>query len=236
MPIPILPPGCTSVRFVDSFDALLHTPFGDGVNALCWPRDLVGDFAEVVSALGREEGMDSIDEAALRSLTLSAGGRAAVEVLLEDLRCLREQGLEPLLDCITAYPRDDDPDGLSTDVYSWHADSATTEADTWLCTYSGPSSEGLRNEEAVAQINLPDVRARLLALHGGPDDEEFQTFLQENCYDLHYAALPGAVPYVFGLGNLWRIAVQHDGSPVPPCIHRAPENIPGQPPRLLLIS
>ena len=69
------------------------------------------------------------DEAALRSLTLSAGGRAAVEVLLEDLRCLREQGLEPLLDCITAYPRDDDPDVGPTGRLSvgvWHSEAIVT--------------------------------------------------------------------------------------------------------------
>ncbi len=40
----------------------------------------------------------------------------------------------------------------------------------------------------------------------------------------------------FGLGNLWRIAVDYPGSPVPPCIHRAPITRPGRPPRLLLIS
>jgi hypothetical protein len=30
--------------------------------------------------------------------------------------------------------------------------------------------------------------------------------------------------------------VEYDGSPVPPCIHRAPDTRPGDPPRLLLIS
>jgi hypothetical protein len=46
----------------------------------------------------------------------------------------------------------------------------------------------------------------------------------------------GAQPFSFGLGHVWRIACEHPGSPVPPCIHRAPETAPGQPPRLLLIS
>ena len=36
--------------------------------------------------------------------------------------------------------------------------------------------------------------------------------------------------------HLWRIAVDYPGSPVPPCVHRAPETRPGRPPRLLLIS
>ena len=55
-------------------------------------------------------------------------------------------------------------------------------------------------------------------------------------YDLHYAPQPGAQPFSFGLGNLWRIAVEWPGSPVPPCIHRAPDTQPGDPARLLLIS
>ena len=50
------------------------------------------------------------------------------------------------------------------------------------------------------------------------------------------AALPGARPWSFGVGHLWKIACLYDGSPVPPCVHRAPPTIPGQPPRLLLIS
>ena len=36
--------------------------------------------------------------------------------------------------------------------------------------------------------------------------------------------------------NLWRIATDHPGCPVPPCIHRAPATLPGASPRLLLIS
>ena len=35
---------------VTSFEALLATPFQDGVNAVCWARDLQGDFDEVVRA------------------------------------------------------------------------------------------------------------------------------------------------------------------------------------------
>jgi hypothetical protein len=45
-----------------------------------------------------------------------------------------------------------------------------------------------------------------------------------------------AQPFSFGLGNLWRIAVDYPGNPVPPCIHRAPTTRPEQRARLLLIS
>ena len=125
---------------------------------------------------------------------------------------------------------------MPTDVYSYHADSATTEADTYLCTYHGPTSEGLRNEEVQRCVDIPEVRAELLKLYGGDDDAGFEEYLNENCYDLHYAPRPGAQPFSFGQGNLWRIALEYPGCPVLPCVHRAPENSPGLPARLLLIS
>lgn len=40
-----------------------------------------------------------------------------------------------------------------------------------------------------------------------------QAWLHENCYDLHYEPTPGAQPFSFGVGNLWRIAVQYPGCP-----------------------
>jgi hypothetical protein len=231
-----LPPDHPRVRLVDSFHELLTTPFADGVNALCWPRVLEGDFAEVLELLGTGEGIVSLDEEQLRSLPLSEHGRLAVEVMLGDQRLLREQDLDPELNCIHAYPREKAPGPVATDVMSFHVDSATAQADTWLCTYHGAPSEGLGNEEAIARADIPETRAKLLELHGGEDDADFQDFLTENCYDLHYAPLPQARPYSFGVGNLWRIATAWPGSPVPPCIHRAPETQPGDPVRLLLIS
>jgi hypothetical protein len=117
---------------------------------------------------------------------------------------------------------------------SFHADSAPVEADTWLCTYHGSPSEGLRNEEALRRVDVTATRAELLREYGGVDDAGFHEFLHEHCYDLHYAPLQGARPYSFGVGNLWRIAVDWPDSPVPPCVHRAPATIPGQP-RLMVI-
>jgi len=225
------------IKRVGSFLELLNTPFANGMNALCWPRVLAGDFGEVVALLGDGDGeaMTVLDEARLRALPVSAAGRVAVDVMLEDLRMLRSQELDPVLNCIHGYPRDEDAGPVVTDVFSFHADSAPVEAATWLCTYHGPPSEGLLNEEARRRVDLPETRAELWTLFGGTDEAEFREFLSEHCYDLHYAPVEGARPYSFGIGNLWRIAVEHPGSPVPPCIHRAPETEPGQA-RLLLIS
>ena len=231
-----LPPGYTRIKLVSSFRELVTTPFADGVNALCWRRALPGGFSEVVEQLGGGEGIVPLDDARLLALPVSAAGRAAIDLLLEDQRLLRDHGLSPVLDCIHGYPRDEEAGAVPTDVYSFHADSATVEADTSLCTYHGPSSEGVRNDEAQRRVDIPATRAELLALFGGDDDADFLEYLNENCFDLHYATVPQARPFSFGQGNLWRIAIAYPGSPVPPCIHRAPETRPGQPPRLLLIS
>lgn len=230
------PPGYPRIKIVQSFHELVTTPFQDGVNALCWQRSLPGDFSEVMAHLPAGEGITTLDEARLHGLPVSAAGRAAIAILLDDLRLLREHDLDPVLNCIHGYPRDESPAPVLTDVFSFHADSAPVEADTWLCTYHGAASEGLRNDEARRRVDVPETRAALLEEFGGADDAGFLEYLNENCYDLHYAPFPQAQPFTFGHGNLWRIAVDWPDSPVPPCIHRAPATVPGQPPRLLLIS
>lgn len=232
-----LPPGYTRIKVVNSFFELVATPFAAGVNALCWPRSLPGDFSEVVERLGVREGVTTHDDDRLKALPVSPAGRVAIEVLLDDLRLLREHGRDPVLNCIREYPRDENPGPVPTDVFSFHADSATVETDTWLCTYHGPASEGLRNDEAHRRVDDPAIRAELLRRFGGEDNDEFRSYLNEHCYDLHYAAVGAqARPFSFGVGNLWRIAVDWPGCPVPPCLHRAPETLPGKAPRLLLIS
>lgn len=229
-------PDHACIRVVRSFDELVNTPFTDGVNALCWPRTLTGDFQEIVDQLGPVDEITSLDEGLLLGLALSPAGQAARAILIEDLRLLREHELQPELNCIPGYPKDDESGPVPTDVYSFHADSANVQADTFLCSYTVSSSEGLRPEDAIRCADVPATRAKLLAEYGGADDEGFRVFLNENFYDLHYVPKPGARPYVFGLGNFWRITTDWPGSPVPPCVHRAPATLPGQPPRLLLIS
>lgn len=235
MQTPFTPPDYGRVRVVGSFEELVTARFEDGVNAFCWPRRLPGNFAEIVDQLSAGEGITAIEEDSLIELSLSDSGNLARQSLLEDLRLLRAQERDPILNCINGYPRDDEPGAVVTDVMSFHADSAPIEADTWLCTYHGACSEGLRNEEAIKRVEIPETRAALLEEYGGEEDEGFLEYLHDCCYDLHYAPTPGALPFAFGQGNLWRIAVDWPGSPVPPCIHRAPDTLPGDPTRLMVI-
>jgi hypothetical protein len=226
----------SGVNVVNSFDELVSTRFEGGVNALCWQRTLAGNFNEVVERLQCGEEIVNVNETLLKGLILSSAGNAAVNTLIEDQERLRGLGLSPVLDCIHQYPRDNAEAVVPTDVYSFHADSATVETDTYLCSYTGAASEGLRHEEAQRCVDLPETRAALLSLFGGEDGSEFVDFLRENCYDLHYISTPDARPFSFGLGNLWRIAVEYPGCPVPPCVHRAPDTALSRTPRLLLIS
>lgn len=228
-------PGYARVKVVASFAELLATPFAGGVNALCWPRVLAGDYGEIVAQLGCGEGIEPLDADRLAGLALSPAGRVARETVLADLARLRDHGLAPELNCIHGYPHDDPDAVVATDVYSFHADRAPFDSATWLCTYHGAPSEGLRQEDARRRIDVPATRAALLREYGGADDEDFREFLREHSYDLHYAAAPRTEPYSFGLGHLWRIAVDWPGSPVPPCVHRAPATRPDEK-RLLLIS
>ena len=224
-----------SVRRVGSFEELRATPFADGVNALCWERSLPGDYAEVIAKLGPGAGIVALEDERLRALGLGPAGRLAAEAMLADQALLREHDLAPSLNCVYDCVRGPDAGIVPTDVTSFHVDSAPVEVDTWLCTYFGACSEGLRPEEALLKVELPEVRAALLKEYGGADDAGFAEFLHEHSYDSHYAPKPGAPPYSFGTFSLWRIATRWPGSPVPPCVHRAPENHPGSP-RLLLIS
>lgn len=227
--------GQPRVRQVRTFEELLNTRFAGGVNALCWERTLPGDYAEVVAKLGPGEGIVAIEDVRIRTLELTPAGRLAVEAMLADQQLLRDHDLAPSLNCVYDCVRGPDAGVVPTDVTSFHVDSAPVEVDTWLCTYHGACSEGLRNEDALLKVEIPEIRVALLKEYGGADDDGFAEFLHEHSYDSHYAPKPGATPYPFGTFSLWRIATRWPGSPVPPCVHRAPENHPGSP-RLLLIS
>jgi hypothetical protein len=237
---PFIPPaGYDRIKVVSSFDALMASTFGPEINAICWQRTLTGNFDELAASLGGEDEIISLDEEMLTNLRprLSAMGRMAVDALLEDQRLLLARGLSPSLECVPRYQRDETSQTIPTDVYSFHADRATVATDTFLCSYNEAATEGLRNDMAQRHTDIPTVRAELLKLFQQEEEAgDFDAYLRENCYDLHYAETAKTASFSFGIGNLWRIAVEYPGCPVPPCLHRAPETMPGRPPRLLLIS
>ena len=221
------------IQCVANFDDLVAMPFHGEVNAICWTRELQGDFAEIVNKVKLNENIAVLEPKELLALELSDEGQLAREILLNDLKLLTAHGASPTLNLIRRYDRDDAYPFFPTDVYSWHVDRSPIPISTFLCTYYGEASEILPNAQAEQKVLVPEIRAELKKLYGGAD-EGFESFLSENFFDLHYQAKPAAQPINLGLGHLWRLAVDHPGSNVFPCIHRAPIEKTGQT-RLLMI-
>lgn len=218
---------------VSNFHDLITTAFHDEINAICWSRKLIGDFSEIIAKIELNESIAVLDEEELRELQLSEQGQLAREILLNDLKILTAHGADPTLNVIKYYERDDSYPFFSTDVYSFHVDRSPIPTDTFLCTYYGEPSEILPNSEAIQKVQIPEIRNELKKIYGGAD-EGFDAFLSENFFDLHYQATPNARPIGLGHGHLWRLAIDHPESKVPPCVHRAPNEKTGQH-RLLLI-
>lgn len=221
------------IGIVTSFSELIQTDFEGTTNALCWYRNLEGDFKELVSKLQLKENITEVTPKDLLALQLSPQGSCAREIILKDLQALTDFGAAPVLNLLKYYERDTDFDFIATDVYSFHVDRSPIATDTFLCTYHGAASDLIANDEAQQKILVPEIRAQLKDLHDGPE-AEFEDFLIENYFDLHYQAQPNATPINLGVGHLWRLAVDHPTQQVPPCIHRAPIEKDGEY-RLLLI-
>ena len=221
------------IGIVSTFSELVTTDFKEEKNALCWYRNLEGDFKEIVNKLHLKENITEVDPQDLVALQLSEKGNMAREIILKDIRLLADLGASPSLNLLKCYERDEEFDYLSTDVYSFHVDRSPIATDTFLCTYHGAASDIIPNEHAKQKILIPEIREKLKALHNGPS-EEFENFLTENYFDLHYQVKPNSTPTNLGVGHLWRLAVDHPKQQVPPCIHRAPIEKEGEY-RLLLI-
>jgi hypothetical protein len=223
------------IQQIRSFKELLETPFAGIVNAMCFSRNLEGDFSEIVAKFEMDENILEIDIDELKALELSEKGQLAREILLKDLNLLKEFGASPVLNLIKYYDADEDNPIFPTDVYSFHVDRSPIPTATFLCTYFGEASEIVSNSQAVQKILIPEIRAQLLELYSNSKaNSDFESFLIENFFDLHYKAYENAEIVNLGLGNLWKIAVDHPDNEVLPCLHRAPKEKNGQI-RLLLI-
>ena len=225
--------GNSQISVVSTFSELIHSNFQDEMNAICWSRNLVGDFKEIVAKLHLKENITEVSIDDLLALHLSENGHLAREIILKDIQLLTDLGASPALNLLKSYERDDELDFISTDVYSYHVDRSPIATDTFLCTYHGPASDILPNNQVEQKILIPEIREKLKELHDGPENE-FDHFLEEYFFDLHYQPKPDAKPVNLGLGHLWRLAVDHPTQQALACVHRAPIETDGEY-RLLLI-
>lgn len=206
---------------VSTFSELVNSNFQGDMNAICWYRNLVGDFEEIVFKLKLKENVTEVSVEDISALKLSESGNLAREIILKDIQLLIDLGASPSLNLIKNYERDEELDFISTDVYSFHVDRSPIPTDTFLCTYHGAASEVLPNDQVEQKILIPEIREKLKKLHDGPENE-FENFLEEYFFDLHYQPKPNTKPVNLGLGHLWRLAVGHPSQQVLPCVHRAP--------------
>lgn len=218
---------------VSSFEELVQTDFKGEMNTLCWARNLEGDFKAIVDQLQLVEDITEVAPEDLWALQLSEKGNVARDIILKDYQLLADYGASPTINLLKCYERDAVFDFITTDVYSFHVDRSPIATDTFLCTYYGATSEIIANAQAQQKMLIPEIRAKLKALHDGSVDE-FDHFLTENFFDLHYEALPNATPITLGICHLCRLAVDHPEQQVLPCIHRAPIENEGEY-RLMLI-
>lgn len=221
-------------KSVATFQDLISTPFQGEMNAVCWKRELIGDFEEITKKVKLKGNITEIEQKELHELQLSEQGQLAREIIFSDFNSLKAQGASPVLNVIKYYETDDSNPFFPTDVYSFHVDRSPIPTNTFLCTYYGESSEILPNAEGEQKVLIPEIRAELKQYYGAKDDAGFESFLTEHFYDLHYQPNVNARPINLGLGNLWKLAVDHPESKGYPCIHRAPKEIFGQL-RLLMI-
>lgn len=225
--------GNAQIGVVSTFSELINSNFNGDMNALCWHRDLVGDFKEIVVKLELKENITEVSVEELLALQLSKKGNLAREMILKDIQLLTDFGALPCLNLLKSYERDEELNFISTDVYSYHIDRSPIETDTFLCTYHGPASDILPHDQVEQKILIPEIREKLKKLHDGPE-AEFEAFLEDYFFDLHYQPKSAAKPVNLGSGHLWRLAVDHPTQQVLPCVHRAPTEKEGEY-RLLLI-
>ncbi|WP_223599422.1 DUF1826 domain-containing protein [Chryseobacterium sp. GVT01B] len=221
------------INVVSSFSELVNTHFQGAMNAICWHRNLMGDFKEIVAQLQLNDDITVVSAQDLLALQLSEEGDIARKIILNDLQVLTDFGASPVLNLLKCYERDEELGFISTDVYSYHVDRSPIGTDTFLCTYHGTASDIIPNDQVEQKILIPEIREQLKELHNGPE-EEFEDFLKEYFFDLHYQPKPNAQPVNLGAGHLWRIAVDHPEQQALPCVHRAPIENDGEY-RLLLI-
>lgn len=70
------------------------------MNAICWHRNLIGDFKEIVDKLELKENITEISIEDLLKLKLSENGHLARDIILKDMQLLTDFGASPILNLL----------------------------------------------------------------------------------------------------------------------------------------
>ena len=119
------------------------------MNAICWSRNLIGDFSEIVNKIELNENIAVVNQEYLIKLQLSEQGQLAREILLNDMKLLKAHGASPTLNLIKYYERDITYPFFPTDVYSFHVDSSPiAHRQSFQCPFLVTSTAFLQNFHA----------------------------------------------------------------------------------------
>ncbi|MBK8628309.1 MAG: hypothetical protein IPN86_22975 [Saprospiraceae bacterium] len=88
------------IQYVHNFQDLVETLFQGDTNAICWSRELMGDFEEIVNSIEVDDNMVELHPDDLLELVLSEQGQLACDILLNDLQLLEAHGASPSLNII----------------------------------------------------------------------------------------------------------------------------------------
>ena len=93
----------SQINTVSNFSELINLHFHGEVNAVCWHRNLTGDFKEIVTKLHLIENITEVSTQDLLALQLTEQGQFAREIILEDMQRLTDFGGTPILNLLKNY-------------------------------------------------------------------------------------------------------------------------------------
>lgn len=195
------------VKVVSDLASVLTEPFGERANVVLCRRHISGDFnalAKRYSARFLEKASETISPSLLSSLKVTPDEKLAARAILQDMAEIRRAGFDQELRLIQ-------PQGYrkSIMVHRPHVDYGALSGRVLAC-YSGVGTEGYVPDDCTVNI---------------------RNILEQ---DQGVSIKPGARPFRFSLGDIWRQAVV--GSPaVQPFVHYAPVDQKAGP-RLLLVA
>ncbi|NAR58741.1 hypothetical protein GPS56_16400 [Acinetobacter haemolyticus] len=80
------------ISVVSTFSELIDSNFQGESNAICWYRNLVGDFQEIVGKIEIKENITEVSVDELLALQLSENGSLAREIIIADIQQLTALG------------------------------------------------------------------------------------------------------------------------------------------------
>lgn len=202
------------VKVVASLSDMFNRAFGgaEEVNCIVHPRKLSGDFNALARRLSAPLKLEKKPFVELSTDAFALHARslrgAEKKAAKAILADMKRMDEQNLNPVLRVIGEGDYREQSAFDrVHDFHADGVTKVGGyKVLCCYTSPVTEGLRLEDA-----------------------EFQE-------DGYYKMKPGAKPFSFRPGSIWRHAVIGTGEGILPFIHRAPHVSEQRQPRLILMA